>query len=97
MRLARQALEIQPKSGQIMDSVGWVYYKQGKLVEAEQQFRAASDMLPTEAAIQYHLGLVAQKQGRSVEATTAFKRTLLLNPNFDEAATVQKLIQQLGG
>ena len=80
-----------------MDTVGWVYYQQGKLAEAEQQFRAAADILPREAAIQYHLGLVAHKQGRAVEATTALKRALLLNASFDEAAAARKLIQELGG
>jgi Tfp pilus assembly protein PilF len=80
-----------------MDTVGWVYYNQGKFAEAERQFLVASELLPKEAAIQYHLGLVAQKQGRRAEATTALKRALLLDANFDEAAAARKLIQDLGG
>ncbi|MBP2672851.1 MAG: hypothetical protein H6Q85_2917 [candidate division NC10 bacterium] len=71
--------------------------KQGRFADAEREFRAASDVLPREAAIQYHLGLVAHQQGRTVEASSAFKRALLLDPQFEEAASARKLIQELGG
>ncbi len=81
----------------MMDTLGWVYYVQGKLPEAEQQLRAASDILPNAAVIQYHLGLVDQKQGRTSEASSAFKRALLLDPNFEYATTARKLAQELGG
>jgi len=97
LAMAQRALQLRPKDGRVIDTVGWTYYKQGKLAEAEQQFRAASDLLPNEAAIQYHLGLVAHRQGRAVEASTALKRALLLNPNFEEAAAAQKLIKEMGG
>jgi Tfp pilus assembly protein PilF len=95
--LAKKALERAPKDGRIMDTLGWVYYQQGKLDDAEAQFKQASEMLPKEAAVQYHLGLVAYKKGRKVEASSAFKRALLLNANFEEAASARKLIQELGG
>jgi len=44
LRLAQRALQLQPKSGLIMDTLGWVYYQQGNLTEAERQFRAASEL-----------------------------------------------------
>ncbi len=47
--------------------------------------------------VQYHLGLVDQKQGRTAEASSAFKRALLLDPNFEYATTARKLAQELGG
>jgi len=80
-----------------MDTLGWVYYQQGKLDDAEAQFKQASEVLPKEAVVQYHLGLVAYKQGKKVEASSAFKRALLLNANFEEAASARKLIQEVGG
>jgi Tfp pilus assembly protein PilF len=95
--LATKALEGAPKNGRIMDTLGWVYYQQGKLDDAEAQFKQASEVLPKEAVVQYHLGLVAYKQGKKVEASSAFKRALLLNANFEEAASARKLIQEVGG
>jgi Tfp pilus assembly protein PilF len=95
--VAQRAHQLRPNDGRIMDTVGWVYYKQGKLAEAEQQFRAAADLLPKEAAIQYHLGLVAHRQGRAMEASTALKRALLLNPEFEDATAARKLVKELGG
>ena len=80
-----------------MDTLGWVYFKQDTLPEAEKHFRAAGEILPNEAAIQYHLGLVAHRQGRTADASAALKRALLINPNFEDAATARKLLQELGG
>jgi Tfp pilus assembly protein PilF len=57
----------------------------------------AVDLLPNEAMVQYHLGLVAHKQGRTVEAMSALKRSLLINPTFDEATAAEKLLRELGG
>ena len=97
LQLAQKALSVKPGDGRIIDTLGWVYYQQGNLAEAEKQFRAAGDLLPREATIQYHLGLVAHRQGRSVEASSALKRALLINPEFAEAAAARKLIKELGG
>jgi predicted Zn-dependent protease len=74
-----------------------VYFHQGRLNEAEQQFRVASDLLPNEAMIQYHLGLVARKQGKTTDAVTALKRALLINSQFEEAAPAKKMLRELGG
>ena len=79
-----------------MDTVGWAHYRQGSLIEAEQAFRAARDLLPGDASIQYHLGLMAYKQGRRAEALSAFKRALLLDPDFPDAAATRRLIEELG-
>ena len=97
LRHAQQALTLQPGNGRILDTLGWVYYHQGKYAEAEKQFRSASEALPRVAVIQYHLGLVAHKQGRTVEAVTALKRALLMEPNFEEAAAARKLVAGAGG
>jgi tetratricopeptide (TPR) repeat protein len=97
LKLAQQAVSTNPSNGWFVDTLGWVYFQQGKLTEAEQQFRAAVDILPNEAMVQYHLGLVAHKQGRPVDAMSALKRALLLNPEFEEAAAAQKLLRELGG
>jgi Flp pilus assembly protein TadD len=97
LRLAQHVVSAGPRNGSFVDTLGWVYYQQGKFAEAEQQFRLASELLPNEAMVQYHLGMVARKQGRMIEATSALKRALLLNPQFDEAAAAQRLLHELGG
>lgn len=54
--LARRALEKQPNDGYILDTVGWVLFKQGKMEESirflERAFHEKSD----EAVIAEHLG-----------------------------------------
>jgi tetratricopeptide (TPR) repeat protein len=97
LRLAQEAVSASPRNGSFVDTLGWVYYQQGNLTAAEQQFQLAVELLPKEAMAQYHLGLVAHKQGRTVEAMSALKRALLINPQFDEAAAAQKLLREMGG
>ncbi len=54
--LSRRALEMQPNDGYILDTVGWVLFKKGKMEEAirylERAYREKSD----EAVIAEHLG-----------------------------------------
>jgi tetratricopeptide (TPR) repeat protein len=39
LSVAQRAQQLRPKDGRITDTVGWVYYKQGKLSEAERSGR----------------------------------------------------------
>ncbi len=95
--LATKALELQPENGRILDTLGYILYRQGKLDQAEARLKEALRVLPHEASILYHLGLVAHAQGRNDEAITAIQRALLSNPDFDEAHEARLLLKQLSG
>lgn len=55
-RLARRALELQPNDGYILDTLGWVMFKQGKVSEAIRLLEAAYKIQPNESVIAEHLG-----------------------------------------
>jgi Flp pilus assembly protein TadD len=71
-----RALVLDPGNPAYLDSLGWAYYKQGKLDAAEQPLREASDKLPAVSVIQSHLGDLLFKRGDEQEAIDAWQRAL---------------------
>jgi tetratricopeptide (TPR) repeat protein len=70
--LIRQAYILQPHEASIIDSMGWVAYRQGRLAEAEDFLRRAwkMDQNPEIAA---HLGEVLWVQGKKDQAVRAWR------------------------
>ena len=53
---ARKALQLQPGDGYIMDTLGWILFKQGHFNDAIQMLETAIKRVPHEAVIAEHLG-----------------------------------------
>ena len=70
--LIRQAYILQPNEPSIIDSMGWIAYRQGRLEEAEEFLRRAwrLDRNPEIAA---HLGEVLWKLGKREEAVKTWR------------------------
>ncbi|MCB0351393.1 MAG: tetratricopeptide repeat protein [Bdellovibrionales bacterium] len=54
--LARQAMDIQPNDAFILDTLGWVLFKQGRVEDSIQYLEAAYRLKPDESIIAEHLG-----------------------------------------
>ena len=61
--LAKKALTIKPKSGAITDTLGWIYFQQGRYEEALTVLREAYKLNNEEPEILYHLGMAYLKVG----------------------------------
>lgn len=72
----KRALEIEPNNGSYLDSLGWAYYKDGRLDLAEDSLKRAAGQLTTNAVIQDHYGDVLFKLGRFQDAIDAWTRAL---------------------
>jgi Flp pilus assembly protein TadD len=70
--LIRQAYILQPHEPSIIDSMGWVAFKQGRYAEAEEFLRRAW-RLDRNAEIGAHLGEVLWVSGRREEAVEAWR------------------------
>jgi tetratricopeptide (TPR) repeat protein len=82
-RLIKAALRAKPDSGHIIDSLGWVYYKQGLYDKAVEELQRAFEKVPTDATVAEHLGDAYLKQGRHREALQIYRRALdLENPDL---------------
>jgi len=89
--LIERALEISPDDYFIMDSLGWVLYREGNLKDAAEQLRRAYNGRP-DAEIGAHLGEVLWVMGERVEAERVWQESLKASP---ENETLQKTIKRL--
>jgi tetratricopeptide (TPR) repeat protein len=93
----RRAVALDPQNGAYLDSLGWVYYRQGNYDLAEENLRLASEKISTDPTVQAHLGDLYQKTGRLKLATAHWQRaldewnkTIPAEVDNDEVAKVQK-------
>jgi tetratricopeptide (TPR) repeat protein len=76
--LIKQALRSEPRSGAIMDSLGWGYYQIKDYDQALEWIEKAVELEPAVAEINDHLGDVYQALGRVREARYQWERVLTL-------------------
>lgn len=90
-KLIERALELAPEDYFIIDSLGWVLYRQGDLPGAVRELRRAYAGRP-DAEIGAHLGEVLWVSGERSEAERIWKEALEASP---ENETLQKTIKRL--
>ncbi|HOO91284.1 MAG TPA: tetratricopeptide repeat protein, partial [Syntrophales bacterium] len=79
-RLIKRALQLKPDNGYIIDSLGWVYFKQNRVKEAIEFLEKARDLLPEDPTIAGHLGDAYKKDGQIERALDVYQRALNMNP-----------------
>ena len=89
-KLVERALELAPDDYFILDSLGWVLYREGDLKGAVEHLRRAYTGRP-DAEIGAHLGEVLWVMGQRDEANRIWQESLKSGP---ENETLQKTIQR---
>jgi len=74
--MIQHALKEDPSNGAYLDSLGWAYYKQNKLAEAEEYLRKAVNREGRDPTILSHLADVYLKLGQNERAADLFERSL---------------------
>lgn len=87
--LIRRAVSLEPRSGHIVDSLGWAHYRLGQYDEAVEHLERAVELLPADPVLNDHLGDAYWKVGRQVEAGFQWKRVLKLDPSPEVRAKVE--------
>ena len=90
-KLVEKALELSPEDHFIIDSLGWVQYREGDLKGAAQTLRRAYDGRP-DAEIGAHLGEVLWMLGQRGEANRVWQESLKTAPDNE---TLLKTIKRL--
>ncbi|HSP34036.1 MAG TPA: tetratricopeptide repeat protein [Thermoanaerobaculia bacterium] len=89
-----RAVKQEPRNAAYIDSLGWVYFRQGKLDLAEKYLSDASRLLPRDATVKEHLGDVFAKRGDYKRAIDAYRTALTLDPEAkDEVKLRSKLAE----
>ena len=99
--LVKRALAEDPYNGAYLDSLGWIYYKQNRLPDAETTLRKALEREAHDPTIHSHLGDVYAKSGRPELAAAEWekslaewKRVLPADVEPDKVAEVEKKVSQ---
>jgi len=92
-RMIRRAVELEPDSGAIVDSLGWAHYKLGQYEEAKEKLESAVVLSPYSATIIDHLGDVYWKLGRKKEASYQWERALAFDPTDEEIKTINEKLK----
>lgn len=87
--LVEKALQLAPDDASIMDSVGWGYYRSGKLDDSLKMLRRAYSGNP-DPEIAAHLGEVLWMRGDKEEARKIWQDSLKANPDNVPLQTVIK-------
>ena len=80
-KLIKRALELKPGNGYMIDSLGWVYYRQEKMDLAIKYLAEAAALLPDDPTIAEHLGTAYTKSGQKEKAVETYRQALKLNPD----------------
>ena len=91
--MIKMAVSEKPKSGYIIDSLGWVFYRLSKYELAIEPMERAVELLPVDPIINDHLGDVYWKVGRKREAKFQWKRSLSFFPNEVDAKRIRQKLK----
>ena len=87
-----RAHALEPENGNIQDSLGWAQFKQGQFETAVDTLEQAVDKEPSNAEINDHLGDAYWRVGREREAVWLWNRVLVLEPEPERRADVERKI-----
>lgn len=81
-QLIERAYALNPTDPAILDSLGWVNYRQGKLAEAEKLLRKAFERMP-DHEVAAHFGEVLWAAGKQDEARQVWRKALAEKPDSE--------------
>jgi tetratricopeptide (TPR) repeat protein len=90
--MARKALEVETKDGYIMDTLGWILYKQGRFNEAVKVLEAAFKNQSSVSVIAEHLGDAYYKHQMVEKAKKMYLKAASLETDTKKAETIKAKI-----
>lgn len=91
--MLRRAVELKPRDGYIIDSLGWAHFRMGRYDEAVRELERAIDLKPSDPVINDHLGDAYWRVGRRLEARFQWNHARDLNPDADDLPKILKKIE----
>ncbi len=89
--MIKQALIYEPNNGAYIDSLGWIYFKQGKYEKATEKLEQAVQFL-SDPVIYEHLGDVYLKQHNIIKARENWQKSLEIDSE-ENPRVIEKLEQ----
>jgi tetratricopeptide (TPR) repeat protein len=97
LAMVQKAVAADPRSGAMVDSLGWAYYRMGDYKQAVEKLEQAVELEAGDPEINNHLGDAYWKVGRRDEAQFQWRRVLTLKPDDKIKTSAEtKLVAGLG-
>jgi tetratricopeptide (TPR) repeat protein len=90
--LAEFAKAKRPRDFVILDTLGWVYYQQGRYVAAVDELKEAVKLKPDYALANYHLGWAYYDLGEFTKAREFMRKALDIDPDFEGADQARSIV-----
>lgn len=84
--LLLRAVQLEPKNGFIIDSLGWLYYKKGKFDKARELLERAEKYEPNEPEILEHLADTYKKMNLHDKALGYYRKVMEINQSASSDA-----------
>ena len=88
LTFARKAKELAPESPQVLDTLGWLYYRKGFYPQAARELEAALAKAEW-PSIQFHLGLTYNRLGNTVKGDRLVATALAKDPKLAGTEALQ--------
>jgi tetratricopeptide (TPR) repeat protein len=92
LALAQTAKEQMPDNPQVMDTLGWIYYKKKAYLQAIDQLRGSAEKMTDNPVVRYHLGMAYYKYGNTRLAEKELQQALQLSRDFPGAQEAQEAL-----
>jgi tetratricopeptide (TPR) repeat protein len=89
LNMISRAVELEPQSGYIVDSLGWAHYRMGRYELATRFLERAVELSPGASLLNDHLGDAYWQMGRKTEARFQWQRALKLDPSPEDKARIE--------
>lgn len=94
LELATRANELQPSNASVLDTLGWIHFKQNRPLDAIPFLKASLEVNPDDAGTCHHLGAALAAAGRPAEARVVLERSLQINGDGPVAVAVRQLLEE---
>jgi tetratricopeptide (TPR) repeat protein len=91
-KMLQRAVELAPRDGMIIDSLGWAYYRLGRYEDAVRELEKAVELKPGDPTINDHLGDAYWRVGRRLEARFQWDHAKASDPEHEELVKILKKI-----
>lgn len=94
-RLARRALELDPKDGYVLDTLGWVLFKQKRFSESIQVLEKAHTYQASASIIAEHLADAYSMESQTDKAKQMYEKAASLTTDEKRANKIRSKLQRL--
>jgi Tfp pilus assembly protein PilF len=94
LAMAQKAKSLMPNLASIIDTLGWVMYKQGRYPPAIPLFEQCVQKSPGSAQFRYHLGMTLMADGQKVKARDQLQTALRMKLDGMDAEEARQALSR---